>query len=690
MARRNDLFTGNQSSITPSLTREFQRVMIWNPTASAWKKLQVGAAGFNGLGGGNELGQQGGEHPGSYEDGFGSEIGIAQRWERDNMGILYIIKPALGGTSIDRWQKVSGDLYNSRLVAHITNAKAALTAQGLTPDIKTFYWMQGESDAGQPQTYQSKLTTFMNDVKADFLQPATKILIGGLLPNNGFDGVNAAQQAYVAATPNAYWLDSISYSHIPNDSVHIDGRSILTIGGVVEYNIAFNSTGTIDFNGSTPVLPAAPQAGSNTYLAQYKSYMGNNTTSVWEDYSGANHHLTQNLTPYQMSRVTGLNGKMAYRANGGQRFNIPVLNTNTGDYTIIIAAKSDVMTQQFISDHLTSLSSRIVTVAGNSSGTYYDGAFHGAIGNDITQPSILVFRLNRNGATIRKNGILVTNGTYTPQPLGEGSLGGERDKIDGAVLQAGFIGELYSYMVYSGNMSDAQVLAVEAELGTELGISVAVSTAMQYLGVYKSYQGSNNASQWTDLSGNNRHLTQSLSGNQMIMSADANNLPVYMASGQQFFNMPAYSALSGDYTIIVALQVTAPAAVFVTDHFTTSSARVVTAVGVSSGAYYDGVFKGVVNPVLTAPTPAIIVYRLNSAGATVRKNGVLVASDTYVQQPLGAGRVGAEADTPTKVTNLSAGLQGNLYALLVYAGNMTDAEVFSVETILKNEIGIVF
>lgn len=246
LAWRSDLWTGAYSTITPSLTREFQRVYIWNPTASAWQKLQVGQpAGFGqalaaGTGGGNELGQQGAEHPAGYQDGFGPEIGLAQRWEQENAtGNLYIIKGAKGGTVIINWLKATGTLYNQYLTDYITPAIAALT---VTPVRVGFVWMQGESDgATSTADYQTRLTTLMGDVLTDFLSVSTLKIIGKA---RNQAAIATAQQNYVNGDANARFINTTPYTML-SDNLHYAAGGMLQFGGADIYNAIFSTTGTI-------------------------------------------------------------------------------------------------------------------------------------------------------------------------------------------------------------------------------------------------------------------------------------------------------------------------------------------------------------------------------------------------------------------------------------------------------------
>jgi hypothetical protein len=225
-------------SLTPSPTREFQRVFIWNAGAGAFQKLKLGI---------NQFG---------YGGSFGAEIGLAQRWEQENStGNLYLIKHSQDGKPIQNWDYGTVG-YNELVNNYIKAAYAWLTAQGLTPVERGWYWMQGESNAGDT-TYKNRLQNLVSRLVADgALATSGTVRVIGKVRS---DAVVADQDVqYVASDPLARLIDTAFYD-MNTDNLHYSGRAQYLAGFTDVYNRIFglstNYPFPMDPNG-TSLLPA--------------------------------------------------------------------------------------------------------------------------------------------------------------------------------------------------------------------------------------------------------------------------------------------------------------------------------------------------------------------------------------------------------------------------------------------------
>lgn len=216
------------SLITPDPADEFQRVYLWNLQQQKFIKLRWGYT-YAGL------------------DGFGAEIGYAQRWEQENpTGNLYIVKRGTGGASISQWD-AGTESYNT-LVTHVGLAKSALTAQGKTPFVKAFLWNQGESDSSNPTGYSTKLASLISRLTTDgVIEAATRRVIvvqsdSALYPE---------QYNYVSNDPQAVLVDAKDYPGNPGDEVHYTGRSQYLLGYTDAYNKVYGQNDPYPF----PLIP---------------------------------------------------------------------------------------------------------------------------------------------------------------------------------------------------------------------------------------------------------------------------------------------------------------------------------------------------------------------------------------------------------------------------------------------------
>lgn len=239
----NALGTGNMNDfgkepliIAPDPKRVYSRAKIWNP--------KDGAATFQNLQGGvNNLSANDGTvtkaAPYSFPS-FGAEIGLAQRYEAENPGkTYYIIKKTADGDPIEVW--ADGQTHWLDFVNNYLNpALAYFKANNLNPVVKGWYWMQGESNAGDTG-YTEKLEDLDSRLTAvGALQANTIRVIGGV---RNSAQMQAEQLAYVNANPTKRkFINTNGYSVIA-DGIHYDSKSCYSEGHRDVYNAIFGTAG---------------------------------------------------------------------------------------------------------------------------------------------------------------------------------------------------------------------------------------------------------------------------------------------------------------------------------------------------------------------------------------------------------------------------------------------------------------
>lgn len=165
---------------------------------------------------------------------FGAEFGLAVRWMRETTsGLLFIEKWASSGISIANDFFRGGIWPFTEAVSSRTARNSWLTANGFTIDQEKWLWVQGESDAGQAQSwYESRLLQLMADRVTYGFQTATaKSLLVQMPPGTvGYgSGVAAAKTAVAAATPS-YIQTQAGPAYMKSDNLHQNGRGQVQMG----------------------------------------------------------------------------------------------------------------------------------------------------------------------------------------------------------------------------------------------------------------------------------------------------------------------------------------------------------------------------------------------------------------------------------------------------------------------------
>ena len=194
-------------------------------------------------------------------DHFGPELGLARalraQWPDRPLGF---IKVAEGGTGLhDRWRP-GGDLFE-RLVQQVNTGLERL--DGPT-EVVGLVWMQGESDASNPQSanaYGGLWTQFIRQVRMELDLPALPITAGLIRPNALWPAADIVreQTAQIAsANGNVQTVETADLSvHEPQDPAHFDTQSTLTLGRRFGQSLAE----AVRLKGNQPSAPRAKAIG---------------------------------------------------------------------------------------------------------------------------------------------------------------------------------------------------------------------------------------------------------------------------------------------------------------------------------------------------------------------------------------------------------------------------------------------
>lgn len=127
---------------------------------------------------------------------------------------IYLVKFAVGGTSLwDHWAPNTG-IWHTEFVARATGALARLEADGVNYEVSGMLWMQGESDAADNKGafYESNLRAFIADIRTRFGISDLPFYLGRVRDYYGTAAqsslVRDAQAAVADSTINVEWFDT--------------------------------------------------------------------------------------------------------------------------------------------------------------------------------------------------------------------------------------------------------------------------------------------------------------------------------------------------------------------------------------------------------------------------------------------------------------------------------------------------
>ena len=202
---------------------------------------------------------------------FGPELAFAFRISEALSGEdVALIKHAKGGTKltaeplsyeVTSWHPGTNSTDTSAwgvefatFVHTVTNALAALRAQGDTPILSGMLWVQGEADATDAQTgaaYEQNLTRFILRIREQFGAPDLPFVCAQILPYQTRPGSAAVRQALAdidqdsgspAAMPHVFTVRTEGLG-VNTDAVHFNTPGQLALGTLLSESMASRGLG---------------------------------------------------------------------------------------------------------------------------------------------------------------------------------------------------------------------------------------------------------------------------------------------------------------------------------------------------------------------------------------------------------------------------------------------------------------
>lgn len=453
------LYQSPLNTVLPSYLRQYF-TRIFNPKTDTLERLFVGTLED---GSGNAMGQEHPEAPSDYANGFGANIGLAQRLEQEGKTTTVFANAGRGATAIALFQK--GQPYYAPALNAMLRAKAILIAEGKSPRMRAHIWNQWESDelaiVNNGYNYAAELTKLFSSLLADGGLDADTLI---LIIASPVAAVRAQQQAYIATNPQARLIIPEYLSYI-FDGVHFDAITQLRLGNQL-YNAIYGTTGVIDTTGSPTLSEKIP-------LLILKSWTNGNTPALWVDTSGRGKSATQPNQAAQMQLVANqINGKAVYRSTGASHFLLPAISAEEKDYLVLIAFQPKTETEGFIIDFAGDPSVYRFVVANKGDGLVYTGRdFHGS-STQGTAARMIAIQLRSGGENLSKvyygrNPAVVESFTYFLSMLnGAGVIG----KAVDANLSF-YNGDLMSIQFHQGYYTDAERQVLINALGDDLALA---------------------------------------------------------------------------------------------------------------------------------------------------------------------------------------------------------------------------
>jgi lysophospholipase L1-like esterase len=239
----NSLGTTNGAETDPSPGSDPADARVkffWHNVADAATSLGTSGGAFTPL-----QAQQGNYYPGSSTH-WGPEIGFGRTLVRGGVENIAIIKASRGGGGNMNWSKAAGGHMYSHLVATVSTATAALTADGDTFEIAGLLYLQGESDStAEADLAGTRFQELLDNLRADLPNAATmKAVIGGIAAaGTTRDTVRARHEALAAASPDIDFFPNLDLQSQVTDGLHFNKAAKLRIGE--RYAQAFFANGTV-------------------------------------------------------------------------------------------------------------------------------------------------------------------------------------------------------------------------------------------------------------------------------------------------------------------------------------------------------------------------------------------------------------------------------------------------------------
>lgn len=188
----NMLGYGISSELTAPYNEDFPAVRYWN--GANWVNLRTGFGRATDFG------------PEIY---FGHTLNEALPTDT-----IYLVKFAVGGTSLWNHWKPNTGVWHTEFVSRATGALARLEADGVNYEVSAMLWMQGESDADENRGafYEANLRGFITDMRTRFGISDLPFYLGRVRDYYGTavqsSLVRNAQVAVADSTNYVEWFDT--------------------------------------------------------------------------------------------------------------------------------------------------------------------------------------------------------------------------------------------------------------------------------------------------------------------------------------------------------------------------------------------------------------------------------------------------------------------------------------------------
>lgn len=133
---------------------------------------------------------------------------------------IYLVKFAVGGTSLWNHWKPNTGVWHTEFVSRATGALARLEADGVDYEVSAMLWMQGESDAADNKGafYEANLRGFISDIRTRFGISDLPFYLGRIRDYYGStvqnNLVRVAQVDVADTTHNVEWFDTDGFGDL--------------------------------------------------------------------------------------------------------------------------------------------------------------------------------------------------------------------------------------------------------------------------------------------------------------------------------------------------------------------------------------------------------------------------------------------------------------------------------------------
>jgi hypothetical protein len=172
----------------------------------------------------------------SQTESFGFEVGLAAALQSQGRSDFLIYKSAASGSALrtrgdsNEWRsRGQGGIYDATMV-DLRAAAEQVCNSGFQPIIRSFFWMQGESDSLLAETadeYEANLSRLISELRDDVMSPTTPVVIGKIRsgPDSLWtyaDKINAAQTAVARKMADVTTIETNDLSYYPAECTQIN------------------------------------------------------------------------------------------------------------------------------------------------------------------------------------------------------------------------------------------------------------------------------------------------------------------------------------------------------------------------------------------------------------------------------------------------------------------------------------